>query len=313
MAAGATQRRATSWAYSRLSGGFLDRRSFLDRLTALGMFGGLRVAAAFPGPIEGRSRLSGGDHLETIGIQLYSVRRELALDFEGTLARVASIGYQEVEFAGYFDRRPKAVRAILDRYRLAAPSVHVPIEVARQDWAGALAAANVIGHRYVVLPWLPPESRRTLDDFKRLAAECNRLGQEAKRAGLRFAYHNHDFEFAPLDGRLPYDVLLAETDPADVALELDLFWITKGGQDPLRYFARYPGRFEMVHVKDSSGPPEHRQVNVGQGTIDFGHILGRRQEAGIRHLFVEHDDPTDPLAFARASFDYLKRLELGNS
>jgi len=112
---------------------------------------------------------------------------------------------------------------------------------------------------------------------------------------------------------LPYDVLLAETDPANVALELDLFWITKGGQDPLKYFARYPGRFEMVHVKDSSGPPEQRQVYVGQGTIDFGRILGRRQQAGIRHLFVEHDDPADPLVFARTSHDYLKRLELGKS
>jgi sugar phosphate isomerase/epimerase len=277
------------------------------------MFGGLRGAAAFAGTVEGRSRLRDGQHLETIGIQLYSVRRELARDFEGTFARIANIGYKEVEFAGYFDRRPKEVRAILDRYRLSAPSAHVPIEVARQDWAGALAAANVLGHRYLVLPWLPPESRRTLDDFKRLAAECNRLGQEAKRAGLRFAYHNHDFEFASLDGRLPYDVFLAETDPANVALELDLFWITKGGQDPLKYFARYPGRFEMVHVKDSSGPPDHRQVNVGQGTIDFGHILGRRQQAGIRHFFVEHDDPADPLAFARMSFDYLTRLELGDS
>ena len=282
-------------------------------LTAVGMLGGLRGTVAFAGTVEGRSRLTDGQHLEIIGIQLYSVRRELARDFEGTLARVASIGYKEVEFAGYFNRRPREVRTLLDRYGLAAPSVHVPIEVARQDWAGALAAANVIGHRYVVLPWLPPKSRRTLDDFKRLAAECNRLGEEAKRAALRFAYHNHDFEFAPLDGRLPYDVLLAETDPANVALELDLFWITKGGQDPLKYFARYPGRFEMVHVKDASGPPERRQVYVGQGTIDFGRILGRRQQAGLRHLFVEHDDPADPLAFARTSYDYLKRLELGKS
>ena len=280
----------------------MNRRRFVETLAALGVLPG---AANIAGAVEPAPRL------KNIGIQLYSVRRELARDFEGTLARVAGIGYKEVEFAGYFDRPPKEVKAILDRYRLAAPSVHVPIEVAREDWAGALATANVIGHRYVVIPWLPPESRRTLDDFKRLAAEFNRLGEESRRAGLRFAYHNHDFEFAPLNGRVPYDVLLAETDPSNVALELDLFWITKGGQEPLKYFASYPGRFEMVHVKDSSGPPEHRQVNVGQGTIDFGRILGRRQQAGIRHLFVEHDDPGDPLAFARASYDYLARLRLG--
>jgi sugar phosphate isomerase/epimerase len=246
-------------------------------------------------------------------MQLYSVRREMERDFEGTLASLASIGYEEVEFAGYFDRRPEEVKTILGRHGLAAPSAHIPIELVRQDWARTLDAANITGHRYIVVPWLPPESRRTLDDFKRLAAEFNRLGGEAKRVGIRFAYHNHDFEFTPLEGRLPYDLLLAETDPANLALELDLFWITKGGQDPLTYFARYPGRFEMVHVKDSSGPPEHRQVDVGRGTVDFRRILARRGQGGIRHFFVEHDDPADPLAFARASYDYLRRLELGHN
>lgn len=107
-------------------------------------------------------------------------------------------------------------------------------------------------------------------------------------------------------------MLLAETDPASVGFELDLMWIDKAGQDPLTYFSRYPGRFEMVHVKDSTGAPEYRQVDVGRGTIDFRRILARREQAGIRHLFVEHDDPPDPLAFARASYDYLDRLELGN-
>jgi sugar phosphate isomerase/epimerase len=252
-----------------------------------------------------------GPHLDTIGIQLYSVRRELDRDFEGTLARLASIGYKEVEFAGYFDRKPTEVRAILARHGLAAPSAHVPIETVRPEWSRTLEIANIIGHRYIVIPWLPAEDRRTIDDLKRRAAEFDRLGEEAKRAGLRFAYHNHDFEFMPLEGRIPFDVLLSETDPGNVAFELDLMWITKGGQDPLRYFAKYPKRFEMVHVKDSTGAPDYRHVDVGRGTIDFRRILARRQQAGIRHFFVEHDDPPDPLAFARASYDYLKRLELG--
>lgn len=235
----------------------------------------------------------------------------MARDFDGTLARLASMGYQEVEFAGYFDRKPEEVKAILDRHGLAAPSAHVPIEVVRRNWAGTLDVANAIGHRYLVVPWLPEEGRRTLDDYKRVADEFNRLGAEAKRAGIRFAYHNHDFEFAPLDGRIPYDVLLAETDPANLALQLDLLWIVKGGHDPLAYFARYPRRFEMVHVKDSTGAPEYRQVDVGAGTIDFRRILARREQAGIRHVFVEHDDPAHPLAFARASYDYLERMGRG--
>jgi sugar phosphate isomerase/epimerase len=277
----------------------VNRRSFLETLAALGVAGGWRGGGGIV-------------RLETIGLQLYSVRREMARDFNGTLARVSSIGYKEVEFAGYFERRPEEVKAVLDRYGLGAPSAHVPIEAARQDWARALDAANVIGHQYVVVPWLPEEGRRTLDDYKRVADEFNRLGAEARRAGIRFAYHNHDFEFAPLGGRIPYDVLLAETDSALVALELDLFWITKGGQDPITYFARHPGRFEMIHVKDSSGPPEYRQVDVGRGTIDFRRILAHQEQAGIRHAFVEHDDPADPLAFARASYDYLKRLNIGD-
>lgn len=239
------------------------------------------------------------------------MRDELARDFEGTLRSLASIGYKEVEFAGYFDRKPKEVKAILARHGLAAPSAHVPIDSARQEWPRTLDTANIIGHRYLVIPWLAPEDRRTLDDLKRRAAEFNRLGEEAKRAGLRFGYHNHDFEFAPLEGRIPYDVLLTETDPGHVTFELDLMWISKGRQDPVRYFARYPGRFEMVHIKDSTGPPDYRHVDVGRGTIDFQRLLTRRRQAGIRHFFVEHDDPAAPLTFARASYEYLRRLELG--
>src|SRR5204863_145165 len=170
-------------------------------------------------------------------------------------------------------------------------------------------AAPVIGHRYLVLAWIPAEERHTLDDYKRWAERLNRAGTEAKAAGLQFAYHNHDFEFAPLEGKLPYDVLLAETDPKLVQLEVDLYWITKGGQDPLAYFARWPGRFPMVHVKDSAGPPDHRIVEVGAGKIDFKKIFAQSDQAGIKYYFVEHDEPADAFASIRASCEYLKRLE----
>lgn len=282
-------------------------------MTGLGLTGRLASGAAAcsggdprgPGGTQPRRRL------QAIGLQLYSVRDEMARDFEGTLARLAAIGYREVEFAGYFDRNPEEVKGILRRYRLTAPSSHVPIEVVRRDWARTLNSARVIGHQYVTIPYLTPEDRRTPADFKRIAGEFNRLGIQAKRAGIRFAYHNHDFEFEPRGGTTLYEVLLADTDPDSVAFELDLMWISKAGADPLTYFARYPGRFEMVHVKDSTGAPDFRQVDVGRGTVDFGRILSRRDQAGIRHLFVEHDQPADPLGFARASYDYLARLELG--
>jgi sugar phosphate isomerase/epimerase len=136
----------------------------------------------------------------------------------------------------------------------------------------------------------------------------NRAGEAASRGGIRFAYHNHDFEFAPMENRLPYDVLLESTDPRHVSFELDLYWITKGGQDPLAYFGRWPGRFRMVHVKDSAGPPEHRMADVGAGTIDWGRIFKHRKEAGTEHFFVERDDPPDPFASVAASYAYLRDL-----
>ena len=138
----------------------------------------------------------------------------------------------------------------------------------------------------------------------------NRAGQKASAAGVRFAYHNHAFEFARLDGRKPYDVLLERCEPRYVAFEMDLYWITQGGQDPLAYFARWPGRFPMVHVKDSTGPPDHRMVDVGAGSIPWKAVFARREQAGIRHYFIEHDAPPDPLASVRRSYEYLRRLEV---
>ena len=251
----------------------------------------------------------GAERLDRIGVQLYTVRTEMAKDFDGTIARVAAAGYREVEFAGYYDRSAAQVRATLDRNGLTAPSTHLSKEALERNGERLLADAATIGHRYVCIAWIAQEERRTLDDVKRVAAAFNRIGERCRAAGLQFAYHNHDFEFALIEGKMLYDVLLAETDPALVQLEVDLYWITKGGQDPLAYFARYPGRVPLVHVKDSAGPPDHRMVDVGAGTIDFKRIFARRAQAGIRHFFVEHDQPGDPLQSIKASCEYLKRLE----
>jgi len=248
--------------------------------------------------------------LKLIGVQLYTVRELLQKDFEGTLARLAAIGFREVEFAGYVGRSPQAVRAALKTAGLDAPSAHVPIETTRDHWPRALEAAHVIGHKYLVVAWLPEKERGALDGYRAAADLFNRVGEQANAAGLRFAYHNHAFEFARLEGRIPYDVLLERCDPRYVAFEMDLYWITKGGQDPLGYFARWPGRFPMVHVKDSTGAPEHRMVDVGVGIIPWRAIFARREQAGIHHYFVEHDEPADPLASVRASYEYLRRLEL---
>ena len=279
-----------------------DRRAFLHSLGAAALAAGLDRAGVGRLPRPAAT-------LDRIGLQLYTVRSALERDFEGALDRVAAIGYREVEFAGYFGKTPHDVWAALEKRGLAAPSAHVPFEALKGNWRGALEDALVIGHRYVVVPWLPPAERRSLDGYKRVARLFNRAGAVARDLGLQFAYHNHDFEFARLGGRVPYDVLLAETDPKLVALELDLYWITKGGGKPLAYFARYPGRFHMVHVKDMDKTRARGFADVGRGVIDFKKIFARSAQAGIKHYFVEHDQPADPFASIEASFNYLKRLE----
>ena len=274
------------------------RREFLEIMGAVGV----GVACS------GARRTAHCARLDKVGLQLYTVRDKMKEDFEGTLARVAQIGYKEVEFAGYFNHTPADVKAILDRHGLSAPSTHIALGD-MDEWKKALDTAKAIGHDYIVVPWIPEEKRKTLDDWKSGAAVFNQAAQMAKDAGLQFAYHNHDFEFPKVDGQIPYDVLLQNTDPKLVQLEIDLYWITKGGQDPLSYFARWPGRVPLVHVKDSAGAPEHKMADVGQGKIDWKRIFAKRDQAGIKHAFVEHDQPPQPFEDIAVSYNYLKQLE----
>lgn len=286
----------------------MDRRSLLAALGALIAGGSLPTSVrASRDPSSTTVPPSARDQIERIGLQLYTVRDLLEADFEGTLAAAAEIGYREVEFAGYFGRDPDEIRNALRRAGLTAPAVHVPLQAVLSDWERTIVTANVIGHRYLVVPSIPSNRRQTLGDYRRLANLFNRAAETARLVGLGFAYHNHAFEFEPLEGRVPYDVLVEETDPDLVLLELDLYWIRRGGGDPLEYVERYPRRFPLVHVKDMDA--DGGIAPVGGGVIDFARIFTRREEAGIRHFFVEHDNPRDPLASIRASYEYLRELE----
>lgn len=276
------------------------RRDVLKRLAALAVAGALpRAVRALPWSAASIKR---------VGVQLYTVRTAMNKDVPATLQAVAKIGYREVEFAGYFRHSPADIRRMLDDNGLRSPSTHLGLEEVRARFDTVAEAANVMGHKYLTVPSLDMRSLKTPDDWKKVADVFNDLGRKAQGAGLRFAYHNHAAEFAAVQGQVPMDILLGGTDPLLVAFEMDLYWITQAGADPRTYFARFPGRFELVHVKDSEGAPGHKMTEVGAGTMDWKGILAQHKKAGIRHYFVEHDQPADPMASIRVSYDYLKAL-----
>ncbi|HSK18497.1 MAG TPA: sugar phosphate isomerase/epimerase [Longimicrobiales bacterium] len=275
------------------------RRSFLATLGTAAIGALIRPGCA---PAATRARI------ERVGLQLYTVRTEMRRDLEGTLARVAEIGYREVEFAGYFDRTPAQIAALLERHSLAAPSTHIGLDQMQSDWERVAQDAAAIGHTYVTVPWLAAQERRTVDDWKRTAADFNEQARRARSAGLRFAYHNHDFEFTRIADVVPFDVLLAGTDPDLVDFELDIYWITRAGFDAVDYLVRFPGRFTMTHLKDSGGAPDHEMVDVGSGSIDFAHVIAAANASGVRHHFVEHDRPADALSSIRSSYAYLSDI-----
>jgi len=292
-----------------------SRRAFLSQAAAsalaLGIIpAGLAACASADGKADADTPATpAGEKLARIGVQLYTVRTLMEKNVEETLRQVAGIGYNEVEFAGYFNRQPSALRQTLDSLGLSAPAAHVGLNDLEGDrLARTLDAASTLGHHYLIVAWMPPEARKTLDDWKSISARFNKAGQAVQARGMQFAYHNHDFEFVPIDGKVPLDVMLEATDPALVKMELDLYWIAKGGGDWRAYFARWPGRFKLVHVKDSAGPPEHEQRDVGAGSLPFAQIFAQRASAGIEHFFVEHDQPADPLASITASYNHLKQL-----
>jgi sugar phosphate isomerase/epimerase len=286
----------------------ITRRNFVATLGAL-------AGAAVCGPPGASSSAQTANatrrRLDRIGIQLYTVRGQAQRDLSATFARLATIGYREVEFAGYYGRSPLDIRATLDRHGLAAPSMHGGLDLVRGNWDKTLDDAAAVGHRFVTINWLPPEARRTLDDWRRIADDFNGAGEKATARGIGFAHHNYEITLQPLDGVVPLDLLLERTQPSLVSYQMDVYWLVRGGGDPVAYVRKYPGRFSMLHIKDSSGPPAHSQVDVGAGTIDFQSILSAdlQQGASIKHVFVEHDDPSDPFDFAKKSFDYLKTLE----
>jgi sugar phosphate isomerase/epimerase len=241
------------------------------------------------------------------GLQLYTVRDALAVDWEATLRRVADIGYREVELAGLPGVSAQAVRASLQRYGLEAPSIHASYERLRGDFSSVVDEARTLGARYLVCPSVDAEERRTAGDWKRVCRTLNTIGQAARSRGVVLAYHNHDFEFMPFDdGTTPFGLMMAETGPRDVKLELDVYWVAKAGLDPVQYLQEGENRILLVHLKDLAS--DGSTAEVGRGVLDFERIIQTALLIGVKHLFVEQDDSADPLASIGSSFRFLERL-----
>jgi sugar phosphate isomerase/epimerase len=243
-----------------------------------------------------------------IALQLYTVREKAAQDLDATLAQVAEIGYRAVELAGFYGRTASEMRSRLDAHGLKAASAHIPLKDFEINPTQVFADLHTLGCEYAIVPFVPPELRQTSSQFEQLAATLNRLAGLAQAENLVFGYHNHAFEFAPVDGTSLWDVLIAKTDPALVNLELDLYWVSIGGTDPLELLQKYPGRFPLLHMKDMADSPAREDLPVGEGVLPWRKIIDQAQSTNTAWYIAEMDNPRDAFEDVKTSFQSLRKL-----
>jgi sugar phosphate isomerase/epimerase len=287
----------------------MNRRNFL-RASALGV----TALAASRVP----SSLFANPYGKPIGLQLYTLRDELQKDMLGTLKAVAAIGIKEVEIYDLYGKTPAEFAKILKDNGLSAPSGHYMTHHLRGNWEKEIENAKILGMKYMVNAILEPAESKTLDDYKRLAELFNKAGTQTRKAGIQYCYHNHNFEFQKFGNTTPYDYLLQALDSTLVKFEMDCFWVTHAGQDPVAYFKKYPGRFPLLHIKDLKGHPAPIQEKddrmglfapVGQGTIDWKRIFAAAPGGGMQHFFIEQDwCEQPPLKAVEMSYAYLHRM-----
>jgi len=245
--------------------------------------------------------------LDQIALQLYTVRGLARADLEGTLRAVAAAGYRAVELAGLPDTRTSDLAGMLDRAGLHVVASHEGIERLREDADGVAERLAELRCPRVIVPWMPEEDRRTASDVRRFAAEVGGFAATFARYGIGLGYHNHAFEFAPLDGTTIWDVLLAEL-PAEVAIELDVYWAAAGGRDPVAEIRAAANRVRLLHMKDRSAGPEPHDVPPGEGTLPFPAIVDAGRDASVEWYIVEQDEPVDPIADVTRGLRYLRSL-----
>ena len=276
-----------------------NRRDFL-RITAAGALGMMALGQFGCKPGPARDRKSFG-----VGLQLYTIRDAMTADVKGTLQKLSDLGYKNLELANYADGKfygyaPGEFKKMVEDLGMVALSSHTQVEAAGITLDNAKKMTDdhaALGVKYCVQPWIN-EPDRNIETYKKMIADWNEVGKIMKESGIQFGYHNHNFEFATLDGVVPYyDIFLPEMDKDLITMEIDLFWATKAGQDPVEMFNKYPGRFQLFHLKDMS----HQEAPffdvikddiapVGAGVIDFKRILAAKDIAGMKDWFVEDDN-----------------------
>ena len=302
-----------------------NRRKFIQSAGALTL-GGIALSG------RAAALLNNVEVQHPVGLQLYTFFGIIDEDVKGTLTKIAGLGYKEMESAfskkgGYYGMSPKEFKAMVNDLGMAWTSHHVlgapfklppgtkmpvgadgkpmvipPMKNLRDNMQQLVDDAAEGGINYLVCANSPTA---TLDEIKSTIEVLNKTGEATQKVGIQFAYHNHDMEFHAVDGKVPYDLLLSETDPKNVKMELDLAWAIKGGKDPVEMFKQHPGRFPLWHVKDLDAGRQNI-LPVGSGTINFKPIFAAAASAGMQHFFVEHDMPKDALASVTSSISYLK-------
>jgi len=249
------------------------------------------------------------DTLDHLGLAAITVRSLIQKDPDRTLEQVAAIGYRDLDMYIFETRlMPKQTRALIDKHGLTCRSARVATPAIYRGWDRSLDAALTLGARWITLANVPWEERTIFKDWQELADVFNRVGEAARQRGLGFVYHNHDFELEALEGKVPHDYLVANTDPALVRFQLDVYWLTKGGRDPVPEINRIGPRVASLHIKDMDATPAREIIAPGSGIFDFRPILAAARRARINDLYVEVDGPRDGMDAARASYAHLAGL-----
>jgi sugar phosphate isomerase/epimerase len=248
------------------------------------------------------------------------LREQLEKDVPGTIQQLAAIGYKDVEIYSLYGKTPVEFGQVLKDNGITASSGHYLLPAVKSEWQKRIEDAKTLGLRYMVIAILQPQERKSLDDYKKLAELFNQAGEATQKAGIQFCYHNHNFEFQKLGDTMPYDYLLKTLDPKLVAFEMDCFWVTHAGQDPVAYFKKYPGHFPLLHIKDMKDKPATTQeldakmglfAPVGSGSIDWKRIFAAAKVGGMEHYYVEQDYcEIPPLEAVKVSYQYLDGLNV---